>query len=293
MANSKKPRKKHSRRKENDRLALKAAQGSFLMTVQGLADKGQIWVLNKERVPNHLWKSKAYRKPFELSFLTPRKWHLTSGVACRNQQGEFYVKYFSQQANNEFIYFDPQIQLWIMQELADIVNDVNKEHILTPFTIVNSNNHTFTEPQILDLMHWLKIDDNSIIQTAHEMKITENLAKEEIKDYPFEKYLDPVTSSILRKNDITDWIGIYDKGEKYLRNIKGIGEKRMKAIYEGILKITLDKDLRSQLKNFQDFTLNTSRKAVSVEFMDKRLYSAQEIYKKYQEGKINEIYQSI
>lgn len=290
MAKSKKPRKQHSTRKAIDRLAFKAAQGSFLINVQGLGEKGQIWVLNNIPVPRELWNSKMYQKPFNLSFMTPRKWHLTSGAACRTPDGKFYVKYFSQQANNEFIYFDPQIQEWIMQELADIVNDVNKEHILTPFTIMNSNGHTFSEKQILDLMNWMKVDDSHLVQTAFEITKTEVLARQEIKSYPLEKRLCPITVSALRKDGLNDWIDIHQTTEERLKNIKGIGDKRRKAIYDSLVFLALDKELRSQLANLQDYILDISRRSESVEYLEQHIKTSQQMYQIYLEGKKNGLF---
>lgn len=286
MAKSSKPRKRYSHRKENDRLALNAAHGSFLMTVDGLAHKGQVWILNRQQVPNELWSSKAYRKPFDLSFMTPRKWCLTSGVACRNQDGEFYVKYFTQQANNEFIYFDPQIQEWAIQNLADIVQDVNKEHILTSFTIANSSGHQFTQEQILDLMDWLQVNNSTYIQTTYERIGIEQKAREEIADYRFEQHLDPMTCAVLRKHGLLTWFDVHQAANK-LKSLKGIGEKRFKTICDTVANLAIAKEFRPTLRHFQDYLLDASRRAVSVEFMENRIKAAQEMYQQYLEGKQN------
>ena len=82
---AKKPRNKKYNHKKLDKWATRVAeQGTMLIQAQGVGKEGKVWVFHNKPVPSGEWLSPSRFTDYRLTFLTPHKWTIVAGVACRN-----------------------------------------------------------------------------------------------------------------------------------------------------------------------------------------------------------------
>lgn len=138
---------------------------------------------------------------YRLTFLTPHKWTILAGVACRDQLGRNFYRYAQQSTNNELIYHDPQIQQWIMEFLAEQIQEVNKEQILSSFFFALPTQTEMCDSDVGKLLHWINIFDPDNLKTHYEMQQIKAKAESEISVLELEDYLPklaPCASTALR-----------------------------------------------------------------------------------------------
>ncbi|QLD33207.1 hypothetical protein [Mannheimia varigena] len=277
---AKKPRNKKYNPKKLDKWATRVAErGTMLIQAQGLGKEGKVWVFHNKPVPSGEWLAPHRLTDYRLTFLTPHKWTVVAGVACRNQLGQNYFTYTQQSANNEFIYHDPQIQQWIYEFVAEQINDVNKEHILSSFFIALPYQTELAESDIDKLLHWLNIFDPNNIKTHYEMLQIKAEAESVIKDIPLEDFVPKQTACTLRKHNIPDLMTLFWQEEERLKQLKGIGEKRYQHICEGL------KSLAKKHPSLRELAWDSHRGDMCREFILADAANSEKIYQHYLESK--------
>ena len=277
---TKKSRNKKYNPKKLDKWATRVAeQGTMLIQAQGLGKEGKVWVFHNKPVPSEEWLSPKHWADYRLTFITPHKWTVVAGVACRNQLGQNYFSTSQQSANNEFIYHDPQIQQWIYELVSEQINNVNKEHILSSFFIALPCQTELVDSDIDKLLHWLKIFDSENIKTHYEMSKIKAEAEAEIEGIPLEEFLPKQTACLLRKYDIPDLMTLFWQEEEHLKQLKGIGKKRYEQILEAL------KALAKRFPNFRDLAWDNYRGDLCREFILADAANSEKIYQHYLESK--------
>ncbi|WP_346556803.1 hypothetical protein ABCW44_00780 [Mannheimia haemolytica] len=277
---AKKPRKKKYNPKKLDFWATRVVEdGTMLIQVQGLGKDGKVWIFHNKPVPSGEWLAPHRLTDYQLTFMTPHKWTIVAGVACRNQLGQNYFTHTQQSANNEFIYHDPQIQQWIYEFTAAQINDVNKEHILSSFFMALPYQTELAESDVEKLLHWLHLFDADKLKTHYEMSQIKATAETEIKGIPLENFLQKQTACVLRKHNIGDLMTLFWQEEEYLKGLKGIGEKRYQQICNSL------KALATQYPNFRELAWDNYRGEMCREFILADAANSEKIYQHYLESK--------
>lgn len=274
-----KPRKKkYNPNKSHFQASRVAEKGTMLIQAQGLGKEGKVWIFHNKPVPSGEWLDSRL-KDYRLTFLTPHKWTVIAGVACRNQLGQNYFSTSQQSANNEFIYHDPQIQQWIYDSVVEQIQDVNREHILSSFFIALPYQTELDDSDIDKLLHWLNVFDPENIKTHYEMTKIKAAAEAEIKGIPLEEFLPKQTACLLRKHNIPDLMTLFWQEEEHLKQLKGIGEKRYQQILEAL------KALAKRFPNFRDLAWDSHRGDMCREFILADAANSEKMYQYYLETK--------
>lgn len=276
----KKPRKKKYNPKKLNFWATRVVEsGTMLIQAQGLGKEGKVWVFHNKPVPSGEWLAPHRLTDYRLTFLTPHKWTVIAGVACRNQLRQNYFSTSQQSANNEFIYHDPQIQQWIYDSVAEQIHDVNRDHILSSFFIAIPYQTELDDSDIDKLLHWLKIFDPENIKTHYEMTKIKAAAESEIEGIPLEEFLPKQTACLLRKHNIPDLMTLFWQEEEHLQQLKGIGEKRYQQILEAL------KSLAKRFPNFRDLAWDSHRGDMCRDFILADAANSEKMYQHYLETK--------
>lgn len=279
---AKKPRnKKYNHRKLDQWMERVATKGTVLIQAQGLGKDGKIWIFHDKPVPKGEWLIGGRMTDYRLTFLTPHKWTILAGVACRDQLGRNFYRYAQQSANNELIYHDPQIQQWIMEFLAEQIQEVNKEHILSSFFFAFPAQTEMCDSDVEKLLHWLNIFDPDNLKTHYEMQQIKAKAESEISELDLEDYLPKQTACTLRKHGIADLMQMFWLDEDRLRNMKGMGEKRCNHVYDAL------KRLAKENRNFYDLAWDNHRGDECKKFIIEDQKNSQEFYQLYLESRRN------
>lgn len=277
---NKKPRnKKYDPNKLKKWTAKFVEQGTMLLQAQGFGKDGKIWVFKNKVIEKGKWLAGKNQQNYRLVFLSPHKWTVIAGVACRDQLGENYFRYAQQSSNNELIYHDPQIQQWIYEFVAEQINDVNKEHILSSFFIALPYQTELTESDVEKLLHWLNLFDADKLKTHYEMSQIKATAEAEIKGIPLENFLQKQTACVLRKHNISDLMTLFWQEEEHLKALKGIGKKRYQQICNGL------KALATQYPNFRELAWDNYRGEMCREFILADAANSEKMYQHYMENK--------
>lgn len=274
-----KPRKKYNRNKLNQWASRTAEIGTMLIQAHGLGKDGKIWIFHDTPVPSGKWLAGERLTDYRLVFLTPHKWTVIAGVACRDQLGKNYFRYAHQTTNNELIYHDPQIQQWIYEFVAEQTMEVNKEQILSSFFIALPRQTELSKDSINRLLHWLNVFDPANIKTHYEMLQIKTAAEKEVESVSLEEYLPKQTACILKKHNIPDLLTLFWQEEEQLKTMKGIGKKRYGHIVDGL------KSLAEKFPNFRELAWDNYRGEMCRDFILADAQNSEKFYQHYLETK--------
>ena len=247
MAKSQKPRKRATTFKHKQKLKLSKSltKGSFAVNILSLGEHAVLNVLNGQIVntPEQArWLRKAYDSPCQ--------WGFTYGCVCRAPDGWEYISHFFKRFRS--LHRLEEMDIEIGECLEEAVDDVNKEHILSPFYIASPEGREFTAKEVYELIA-LK-NTFSRLSTQYEYRQAYKLGMEELKAINILDYLPPqdkALPAILAKNNLTTFYDVREKDKLGLLAIKGISEKRMATIEKAFADCTL-KNL-DRLKNFVQY----------------------------------------
>ena len=72
-----------------------------------------------------------------------RPWSFVFGVTCRNQLGQGYIKYEYQALSNQFAFTDSAMSDYVNGNLNAMLDDVNQDHVLSPFFLASPEKKEF------------------------------------------------------------------------------------------------------------------------------------------------------
>lgn len=272
-------KKKHDPHKLKKWAARVAEQGTMLIQAQGLGKEGKIWVFHDKPVPSGKWLVGERLLDYQLVFLTPHQWTAIAGVACRDQLGKNYFRYAQQSTNNQLIYHVPEIQQWIYEFVAEQIQEVNKEQILSSFFIALPCQTELSQDSVEKLLHWINLFDADKLKTHHEMVRIKAEAEAEIAGIPLEDFLPKQTACLLRKHNIPDLMTLFWQDEDELKQLKGVGEKRYRHIVDGL------KQLAERFPNFRELAWDNYRGDMCREFILEDAQNSEKFYQYYLERK--------
>ena len=148
MATNKKPRKKHDKNANIKRQSDRICRNSLVLSVIGLGNDGTEWI--KNNIPQD--RTTATEQDFELMYNKSRPWSFVFGVICRDQLGRGYIKFEYQSLANQFAFTAPEMTDYVNDNINAILNDVNEEHVLSPFLIASPEKKEFTDDYIKKLL---------------------------------------------------------------------------------------------------------------------------------------------
>ncbi|UKH11297.1 helix-hairpin-helix domain-containing protein [Actinobacillus pleuropneumoniae] len=281
MAKEKKKRnKKHDPKGWAKKKCKVAMDGSYFMSFQAMGRDGEFFVYNNRYLPMN---SKGSEQAFHEFFITPHAWTITAGVVCRDQFGYEYQKFSSQTANNHFIYHDPEIQQWILDFTADRINEVNKEHIVSSFFIMNPSGYQFNENELSRMYRWSKIYDKSKYLTRYECQQIGKQIDDFLLRHPLSEKLENHIVKKLTDAGFGSWMKIYTAEIDCLKAIKGIGEKREKQIIGALVELLKSNDEILELSkeySKQNVRVHQAKRDIERQFAD-----SEAVYQMYLEMK--------
>lgn len=247
MAGSKKPRKKYNANAGLKNLSDKVCKNSFVFSVIGLGKDGTEWV--KNNVPQD--KKTTTSQDFDLMLNRSRPWSFVFGVACRDQLGQGYIKYEYQALSNQFAFTDSAMSDYVNGNLDAMLNDVNQDHVLSPFFLASPEKKEFSDDYIKRLLKWKRVEQT--LKTPFEIRKLKEKGLEELRKIDPIKHSDKGIWTILRKHGINDFADIRVVGLTAVQQIKGIGEKRIKQLADCYIKIINEDSLSVQLSELREF----------------------------------------
>ena len=247
MAGSKKPRKKYNANAGLKNLSDKVCKNSFVFSVIGLGKDGTEWV--KNNVPQD--KKTTTSQDFDLMLNRSRPWSFVFGVACRDQLGQGYIKYEYQALSNQFAFTDSSMSDYVNGNLDAMLDDVNQDHVLSPFFLASPEKKEFSDDYIKRLLRWKRVEQT--LKTPFEIRKLKEKGLEELRKIDPTQHSDKGIWTILRKHGIKDFADIRTTGLTAVKQIKGIGEKRIKQLADCYIKIINEDSLSAQLSELREF----------------------------------------
>lgn len=242
-------RKKHNKNARLMKESNVACRNSMLFSIIGLAEEGQIWVLNN--IPQAQITAKNAVQ-HELMFNVPRQWSFVFGVACRDQLGRTYLSYDFVRLKNHFCLKSREIREFTNDEINKKLEDVNPDHVLTPFFIANPEAREYDDQQIYKLLAWKRTFER--IKTIPEFDRLRAVAMDELRQIDPLRYCnDKPLWTILRQHNINDFADVRLVGLGEIEQFKGIGEKRVERLIDGYNRLVNDPAIRPQLTQFIEF----------------------------------------
>lgn len=261
MAKSQKPRKRAptTQHKKHVGLSNELSKGSFSLNILRLAEHSVMNVLNGSivRTPQ---QARAYFKTLDV----PRQWSITYGCICRSPDGKEYISHFFMRfrTQHRFEELDEDLQSC----LDEAVDDVNKEHILSPYYIASPEGREFTETQVFELIHTKNAF--SRLHTLYELNREKALGIEELKGVdisPFLPKTDKALATILKRNNLNSLYEVRMLDRKGLLALKGISEKRMGSIENAFYKAVTE----CSLEHYNKFLCIYNQYNKANQFMEK------------------------
>ena len=221
MANSTKPRKKRNLNASLKRHSDRISQNSLVFSVIGLGDDGTEWVKNNV-VQN---RKSANAADFELMLNRSRPWSFVFGVSCRDQLGNGYIKYEYQALANQFAFTAPEMNDYMNDNINAMLDDVNADHVLSPFFIASPEKKAFSDDYIKRLLNWKRVEQT--LKTPFEIRALREQGMAALRRIDPTAYTDKRIWTILRAHGCQDFADMRLRGLDKILPCKGIGEKRI------------------------------------------------------------------
>lgn len=247
MATSKKPRKKHDKNANIKRQSDRICRNSLVLSVIGLGNDGTEWI--KNNIPQD--RTTSTEQDFELMYNKSRPWSFVFGVICRDQLGRGYIKFEYQSLANQFAFTAPEMTDYVNDNINAILNDVNEEHVLSPFLIASPEKKEFTDDYIKRLLTWKKVE--TTLKTPFEIKALREEGMAALREIDPTDYTDKATWTILRKNGCNDFADMRLVGLEKYQHCKGIGKKRIQSLIDGYHALINDEKLIPKLTALREF----------------------------------------
>lgn len=247
MASSTKPRKKFDRNAKIKKRSDQICHNSMVLSIIGLGTDGTLWI--KNNVPQT--RNTASHEDFELMFNRSRPWSFVFGVACRDQLGQGYIKYEYQALANQFAFTAPEMTDYVNGNINIMLDDVNEDHVLSPFFIASPEKKEFTDDYIKRLLKWKRVE--TTLKTPYEIRLLRDEGMNELRKVDPTAYADKAIWTILRKHGCHNFADMRMQGIEKFKSAKGIGEKRVNQLIEGYYALINDEKLIPKLTALREF----------------------------------------
>lgn len=140
---------------------------------------------------------------------------------------------------------------YVNDNINAILNDVNEEHVLSPFLIASPEKKEFTDDYIKKLLTWKKVE--TTLKTPFEIKALREEGMAALREIDPTAYTDKATWTILRKNGCNDFADMRLVGLEKYQHCKGIGKKRIQSLIDGYHALINDEKLIPKLTALREF----------------------------------------
>ncbi|WP_427833690.1 hypothetical protein [Actinobacillus pleuropneumoniae] len=165
-------------------------------------------------------------------FAKKRQWKIIIGGICRDSDGKTSMTVFDPLITEKMYLQDRRIQAQTDFDINQVANEVDdKLDLLSQFFLVTPNiNEEISDDYLFKLFFDLGVYDRCY--TPREMARLREQGAEGLRSIDPTEYGNKSTWTILKKHGINNFADFRNCSLKYLRSIKGIGEKRITALFE-------------------------------------------------------------